>query len=209
MASPRTQKIALPEQDLSVHYRTKFDPSCIATLDENGEYVDDVYEISDFVAQLPDFSTLPASQLARLFAHLKTQFDAMDAVRDEFSKLIELLKNVKIPEAFEREGVKNFTFEDGSRVTLTSRVTASIVADQQEAAFNWLRENGYPDTIKETVNSSTMSATAKEILENVETLPNGMVRPIDPDMPFDLPVDLFNVTFGKSTSFTKGKPKKG
>lgn len=186
--------------------RILFDPICFAQLDVDSEEIDNQYEIGELIRSCPDLDKLTAAQIAGLYNHLKDQFEELTAVQKEFSKFIELIKNVKLPEAFDREKLKTITLQDGTRVTKSDRTTASIIGPQADA-FDWLRENGYPDIIKETVNSSTMAATAKEILSNAKVLDTGMVVAIDPDMPIDLPADLFEVRITPTTSVTKGKKK--
>lgn len=186
--------------------RSIFDPLCFAKLDAERDEIEEQLELSGLIASFPDLDKLTAAQIAGLYNHVKDQFDEVTKMQKEFSKFIELIKNVKLPEAFDREKLKTITLQDGTRVTKSERTQASIIGPQDEA-FEWLRENGYPDIIKETVNSSTMAATAKEILSNAKVMPSGMVVAIDEDMPIDLPAELFKVEIRPTTSVTKGKNK--
>lgn len=169
------------------------------------ELGEDAYtNLSTLIGCCGNLDELTAAQIAHLYSHVKAQFDAMDAERDELSKFVELIKNIKLPEAFDREQIKTFTLQDGTRITKSDRTFASIIGPQEEA-YAWLREQGLDDIIKETVNASTLSSVAKEILSNAKTMPNGMVVPIDPDSPIDMPDDLFKIEIRPSTSITRPK----
>lgn len=97
--------------------------------------------------------------------------DALKKLRNQVARM----KEVHMPNRFDDEGVTSFT-TDKFRVTRTARTFASIVAEDKEDAFEWLRENDYGGLIKETVNSSSLSAVAKELLENGRELPDELFR---------------------------------
>ena len=48
-------------------------------------------------------------------------------------------------------GLSKFTLDDGSEVTVKQTFGASIRTDRKSEAFDWLRQNGYDDIIKNTV----------------------------------------------------------
>lgn len=172
------------------------------------EGLGDNITVAEFISECPDLDTLPAAKIAHLFAHVKGEYDKLEAMRKELSKFVELIKNVKLPAAFDRDEVKTFTLQDGTRVTKSERVTASIIGSQEEA-FNWLRTTGKnPDIIKETVNASSLAAYANAVTKNVMVDPEtGMMKAKDADLPIDLPADIFKVTVLPTTSITKGKAK--
>ena len=64
------------------------------------------------------------------------------------------------------------TFKDlNCRITVSQVVKASILTEQKESAYLWLRREGYDAVVKETVNASTLSAIAKEKIESGNELP--------------------------------------
>lgn len=104
-------------------------------------------------------------------------------------------KEVSFPERMDAEEVKTFNTDD-RRITRTASLYASIITEQQEAAYAWLRqpdpndpEKDYSSIIKETVNSSSLSALAKELINNG----------------FELPEELFRVYTKDSISITAKK----
>lgn len=163
--------------------------------------------VATFIAECGDLDTMPASILAHVMVHVKDQYEKLDAEKKKLGEFLELLKTSKIPDAFEREKIKTFTMEDGTRVTKSERTTCTIL--EQTAAYEWLRKNGYKDIIKETVNAQTMGSVAKEILSNqpepIYDENKEIVGYTQVEGPSDLPEDLFNVKIQATTSVTKGK----
>jgi hypothetical protein len=105
-------------------------------------------------------------------------------------KRIDYSKEVTMPARMDEEKVKTFN-TDRFRVTRLSKVFASITGGQaaQGPAFEWLRDNELGDLIKPTVNASSLSAVAKNLIENGKELPD----------------DLFSVAFKDSISVTVKK----
>lgn len=67
--------------------------------------------------------------------------------KEHYRKLTEEV----IPEALAEIGMKNFTMEDGSLIDVKPFYSASISEARRAEAFQWLREHGYDDIIKNTV----------------------------------------------------------
>lgn len=79
-------------------------------------------------------------EIKRAEEFLKSKNEALRKMTDE-----------DLPSVLEEMGVKSFTLDDGSKVTVTALYGASIPSDKKEQAFEWLRENGYDDLIKNDV----------------------------------------------------------
>lgn len=133
-----------------------------------------------------------ASKLAHTYAEVRAMLEAWDTVRDKLSEIEQKLSHETLPKAFEAEKIKTFTLLDGSRVTISDRLYASIIPEKRADAFAWLRKNRLKDLIIETVNASTLSAAAKLRVEANQ----------------DVPEDLFKVTIIPGASLTKGRPAK-
>ena len=165
--------------------------------------------VTEFIQGGGDLKEMTAAQIAHLYAHMKGEFDKLDAAKKELSKFIELVKCVALPAAFDKEKIKTFTLENGTRVTKSDRTFVKQIGEQADV-FSWLRENGYPDVVKESANSSSLAAIAKEVLGNTRPVLNDdgkviRLEAIDPDVPVDMPDDLFQVTIAPTTSVVKGK----
>lgn len=100
---------------------------------------------------------------------------ALEKALLEVKAKLAFAKEVSMPQRMDAEAVKTFN-TDNFRVTRTARVFASIAAEQVESAYQWLRDNGYESLIKETVNSSSLSAAAKEMMQEGEELPEELFK---------------------------------
>lgn len=56
-----------------------------------------------------------------------------------------------LPSMMTEVGMSKFTMHDGSEVKITDVYSGHIKSDNQQEAFNWLRENGHADIIKNAV----------------------------------------------------------
>lgn len=122
---------------------------------------------------------------------------SVDSLEEQFKGTkaqISVIREVHFPERLDSEDTKTTTSSaTGNRVTRTARLMASIRSDKtgeiQTAAYQWLRDNDLAPLIKETVSASSLSAAAKELVENGQ----------------DLPDELFNVYTKAGVSITRGK----
>lgn len=130
-----------------------------------------------------------AIELARTFVAMRQLRDNIDAALKPFDVMYAEVKDVKLPARFDEAGVPTVNLEEGYRVTVAHNTRASIKGDMKERAFEWLRANGLEDIVTETVNSSTLSAVAKSMVEENRELPD----------------DIFNVAIMPTTSVTKKK----
>lgn len=136
-----------------------------------------------------------ALDLARAFVvlhriHEVTLSDKVGRLK-ALATLFETYKSHVVPEAFEQAGVPHVALDEGYRVGISTPWRASLKADDTGVtrlkAYDWLRKN-HPDVISETVNSSTLSALAKELHE---------------DKNKTLPDDLFNAAQVPAASVTR------
>jgi hypothetical protein len=59
------------------------------------------------------------------------------------------------------------SFKDSNYGTVYMRNSCRAQLLDHDVAFQWLRDNGYGDIIKETVNSNTLSAIVKDLPEEI------------------------------------------
>lgn len=132
------------------------------------------------------------TSLAQAYVSIRNAHDTVAEELKELSKLVEKIKTETLPQLFEDYKTKNVSVEvDGVtyRVGTSVRATASIKGDAAEA-HKWLRDNNLGALIIETVNASTLAATAKTMMETDGKEP-------DPD--------LFQFGSMTTTSVTKVK----
>jgi len=96
-------------------------------------------------------------------------------VKKRYADLFKRYKEEIVPSKFEEEGISSITI-DGYRYTVSVSSRTSIISSEKQAAYAWLIENGLEDIITETVNSSTLSATARTLMEDGVELPEELFK---------------------------------
>lgn len=134
----------------------------------------------------------PLGTAVDIVSTITKAYEAALEALEAIGKRISYVKELSLPDRFDAEKVKTFN-TDQFRVTKTVRLMASIVPEEKEAAFKWLRDNNYDALIKETVNASSLSTAAKELMESGKELPD----------------DYFRTHSKNGVSITKLKPKRG
>ena len=91
-----------------------------------------------------------AKRLSDKVLELKDLEDAIADAEESLKKLKEKARQVssiEIPEMMDDMQISKLKLKDGESVEIKKVYGASIPKDQQEAAFNWLRNNGLGDVI--------------------------------------------------------------
>lgn len=155
----------------------------LATLDKS---ITRVVEMTEYMGRidtviakaLPEFiQAHPIGQVVDNFVRLEDAVEAFDAKWKEVKSRIDYAREVSFPARLDNDETKTFTSADsGHRVSRTSRIFASILPGLQEKAFDWLRSHELGSLIKPTVNSSSLSGAAKELMENGSELPDDIFR---------------------------------
>ncbi|RPJ29581.1 MAG: hypothetical protein EHM33_00505 [Chloroflexi bacterium] len=122
----------------------------------------------------------------RAYKQMKDYKEAVEADLKLLTAAIDKAKQETIPTMFKENGITSIAV-DGYRYVISETVRASIPPASKEQAYEWLRENELEKLIIETVNSSTLAAEARRMIEAGKEL--------DPD--------LFNVYILPNTSVTK------
>ena len=89
--------------------------------------------------------------LAKRAKELEKEVEDLEAVTKERKDQLRKLTEQSIPEALAQVGMQGFIMEDGSRIELKAFYSASISAARKAEAFQWLRDHGMDDIIKNTV----------------------------------------------------------
>jgi hypothetical protein len=110
-----------------------------------------IFEQDAAALQIADNDLQGISQMARRAKTLEKEIEDCEAElklrKEQFRKLTEEV----IPEALTGMGMKSFRMEDGSSIEVKAFYSASITVERRAEAFQWLRENGFDDLIKNTV----------------------------------------------------------
>ena len=143
---------------------------------EMASYLEKIADVSGKV--LPTF--IGVHPLGQVLDRTVAFEDAAQLVEAKLKVLlgqITFTREVALPTRMDDEEQQTCTSsETGHRMSRTARVFASILPGLTDNAFKWLRDNNYGSLIKETVNSSSLSGAAKELLANGKELPDDTFR---------------------------------
>jgi hypothetical protein len=89
--------------------------------------------------------------LARRAKLLEKEIDELDTVLKERKEQQRKLLEESIPAMLQELGMKKFVMADGSTIDVKPYYSASIKEENRAVAYQWLRDNGYDDIIKNTV----------------------------------------------------------
>jgi hypothetical protein len=141
---------------------------------------------------------------------------------EELKKLKDVettLSEQTIPNLMQQAGISALKLADGSSVEVKPFYSARIPASRSEEAFNWLRENGHGDLIKNHVSlefGMKQDNEAKSIVEELKqkgltvqqktsvhpSSLRGFVREQIQDLGKDVPAELFGTYVANKTKIT-------
>tara|TARA_R110000796_G_scaffold19904_5_gene59525 strand:- start:339 stop:905 length:567 start_codon:yes stop_codon:yes gene_type:complete len=130
-------------------------------------------------------------------------------------------QNELIVQLMEERGVRSIKMRDGQSVDIKPFYTGSITKDKQEEAFQWLREHGYDDIIKNQIIVkfgraeddkadqifSELASKGLDTDRNVKVEPmtlKGFIRELV-EGGKELPMETFGVYVGHKIIIKKGK----
>ncbi|MCK5606788.1 hypothetical protein KAR91_33105 [Candidatus Pacearchaeota archaeon] len=128
---------------------------------------------------------MTVSELVKHFKETRMKLDEAAEVKTTIQKEYDFIRRAILPGKMEEQDINKLDIGDGIKVRLDTELFASIPAANKGAAYQYLRDNGMESLITETVNGSTLKATAKQIL-----MEGG-----------HLPEDLFKITTGNIVKF--------
>ena len=137
-------------------------------------------------------NSAPPTNLGDLITHfdaLRNLHARLKEISADVNQYADRLSSTLVPEAMGAAGFTTVNHPAVGRVSISSRVSASMV--EKYGAMLWLRTHGLGDLIIETVNSNTLSAQARAMLEAGD----------------ELPPEYFNISTKTYTSITKPGPK--
>ena len=159
-----------------------------------------------------------ADQVERL-ENLNQEIEKKEKDLKQRKKDLEHISGEVIPTMMAEMGLSHLKLMDGSSVDVKPNYSASITIANRDAAFNWLRENGLGDIIKNEISvsfgrnednkASQYAVLAKgqgyEPVQKLKVEPmtlKALVRErIEAGQ--DMPSDLFNLFAGSRTKITR------
>lgn len=175
--------------------------------------LNNLFENDADALKVKDESVTGIAALARRAKLLQREIEEMQASLQEKEDAYRSLTETTIPEAMAEAGMRKFVMEDGSMIDVKPFYGASISKARQAEAFQWLRENGLDDIIKNTIsvrfgrNEDVLAVAALNLLrskgytpeqtEKVEpqTLKAWVKERIEKGLPVDS--ELFGVFIGQ------------
>jgi hypothetical protein len=122
------------------------------------------------------YEGMTLQQVAARMQELKNKLDEATDIKTSLQKEYDHVRMNVIPGILDDQGVSTITLDDIGRISLTSDIFASIPSEFKDQAWDWLRENGHGDIIKETINAGTLKAVLKAVITKGEQLPEGLFK---------------------------------
>lgn len=91
------------------------------------------------------------SKLARAISAKTEEVQALDEQLKAAKKELLKLTDEELPASMAEVGLASFTLDDGSKIDVKPTYGATILVKNRPAAYEWLRNNGHDDIIKNTV----------------------------------------------------------
>ena len=156
-------------------------------------------------------------KLESLTKRLDLQEDNIKGTKKE----LEHLSGEVIPTMMSEMGLSHLKLVDGSSVDVKPHYSANITIANKEAAFNWLRNNGLGDIIKNEIsvsfgrNEDNKAADYAELARGQGLEPQQKLK-VEPmtlkalvreriEAGKDMPTELFNVFVGNKTTIKRNK----
>ena len=94
-----------------------------------------------------------ADQVEKL-EELQSRLQTQEQIMKDTKKQIERISGEVIPTMMSEMGLAELKLQDGSHLKVSTSYRATITEANKEAAFNWLRDNGLGDIIKNEISVS-------------------------------------------------------
>lgn len=161
------------------------------------------------------------AELARRIRDTEEEIQRTEAFLKERNEMLRKMTDEDLPSVLEELGLKSFTLEDGSKVEVKPLYGASIPGARKEEAFEWLREHGFDDIIKNDIvcsfgrgeddKAAEFAQVARERgltpeqkqLVHAQTLKAWVRERVEAGDEF--PMDLFGAFIGQRATIKKGK----
>ncbi len=159
-----------------------------------------------------------ADQVERLES-LQSRLELQEENIKSTKKELEHLSGEVIPTMMAEMGLSHLKLMDGSSVDVKPHYSATITQANKEAAFNWLRNNGLGDIIKNEIsvsfgrNEDTRAADYAELAKSRGFSPTQKLK-VEPmtlkalvreriEAGKDMPTEIFNVFIGNKTTIKR------
>ena len=172
------------------------------------------------IEKMDQKSLKTVAELAREIVTQETRVDFLEQSLKDAKKGLLKLTDQELPNMLAEIGLTKMVLEDGSEVTVKQTYGASILVDNRPKAYDWLREHGYDDIIKNVVScqfgrGEDDKANAFKAIAEQEGYPadqktdihNGTLRAFVKERceaGDDFPMELFGAYIGQRAIIKKG-----
>ena len=179
-------------------------------------FIEDAPQDVDNLTGVNNLSTL-VIELQRLEDEIANEEERLKFKKEKADKI----SNIAIPEIMQALKLKTMKLADGSAIEVKEVYSATIPLDKKEGAFNWLREHGLGDLIKNEVTVSFGRGEDNKAAEyadlargqGLEPTQKLKVEPMTLKALFrersekneELPSEHFNLFKGNKTKITRSK----
>jgi|TARA_B100000424_G_scaffold235141_1_gene199348 hypothetical protein len=179
-------------------------------------FIEDAPQDVDNLTGVNNLSTL-VIELQRLEDEIANEEERLKLKKEKADKI----SNIAIPEIMQALKLKTMKLADGSAIEVKEVYSATIPLDKKEGAFNWLREHGLGDLIKNEVTVSFGRGEDNKAAEyadlargqGLEPTQKLKVEPMTLKALFrersennqELPSEHFNLFKGNKTKITRSK----
>jgi len=166
--------------------------------------------------------TTNINKLADKIKDMQSLQNQLSTQEDQIKKLkkdIEHISGEIIPTMLSEMGLSLLKLQDGSSVEVKTNYSATITQANKEAAFNWLRENGLGDIIKNEIsvsfgrNEDNKAADYADLAKGQGLEPQQKLK-VEPmtlkalvrermEAGKDMPTELFNIYVGNKTTIKR------
>ena len=159
-----------------------------------------------------------ADQVEKL-EELQSRLQTQEQIMKDTKKQIERISGEVIPTMMSEMGLAELKLQDGSHLKVSTSYRATITEANKEAAFNWLRENGLGDIIKNEIsvsfgrNEDNKAADYAELAKGQGLEPQQKLK-VEPmtlkalvrermEAGKEMPTELFNIYVGNKTTIKR------
>ncbi len=111
----------------------------------------DMFEQDAGALQVKNEDLSSVGALAKRAKELEKEIEEIDTILTERKSQYRKLLEETIPAMLQELGLTKFSMTDGSEIVVKPFYSASIPEEKRAQAYEWLREHGYDDIIKNTV----------------------------------------------------------
>lgn len=134
--------------------------------------VDAIKRLGAFLREKVEFTDkVTLAGVCTEFAALREVKDDIELIEKEIGRRYDFMRLALLVERFDAEDVKNIKIDGVGRVNIQGDVYVSVLAKDREALYDWLRDEGKGDVVKETVAHPTLKAMMKARLEAGDEIP--------------------------------------